>query len=133
MPDERKVERPETNTAAGIAAVERRAYRPRVDIFESEQNYRIVIDMPGVAADGVDVTAEQDRLVVRGHAVDAPPPGYHSAHREYVAGDYVRTFALPDGIDRDKTTARLRDGVLTVTLPKAAAAKPRRIEVTSGT
>lgn len=109
----------------------RRTYAPRTDIFETEQALVLVADMPGVMQDDLDVTLERRELTIRGRTADYEPEGYSPVYREYESGDYERTFVLSDEIDAEKIEAQLKDGVLRLTLPKAAAAQAKRIQVRS--
>jgi len=104
-------------------------YRPATDIFEEDDAVTLVIDMPGVAPDTVDVSVENRALTVRG-AIQAPAPeGYRRIYAEYALGTFERAFSLPDTIDADGIEASHRDGVLTLTLKKSEAAKPKQIQV----
>ncbi len=104
-------------------------YRPATDIFEKDDEVALVIDMPGVAPDSIDVSVENRALNVRG-TIDAPvPEGYRRIYAEYAPGTFERAFSLPETIDPDSIEASHHDGVLTLTLKKSEAAKPKRIEV----
>ena len=87
--------------------------------------------MPGVMQDDLDITLERRELTIRGRTADYAPEGYSPVYGEYESGDYERTFVVSDEIDADKIEARLKDGVLHLTLPKAAAAQAKRIQVRS--
>ncbi len=103
---------------------------PQIDIYEDPNNITVIADMPGVDKDGVNINLEDDQLTISGKL---PSPGESGTilHREYEVGNYFRQFTLSDVIDREKISAKISDGVLTVTLPKTKAAVPRKIEVTS--
>lgn len=104
-------------------------FRPATDIFEKDDVVTLVIDMPGVAPDSVDVSVENRALTVRG-MIDAPAPeGYRRIHAEYAPGTFERAFSLPDTIVAGGIEASHRDGVLTLTLRKSEAAKPKQIKV----
>jgi HSP20 family protein len=107
----------------------RRTYAPRTDIYETNDALVLVADMPGVSPDRLDVTLEKRELTIRGRTADDQPEGHSPIYREYEPGDYERTFVLSDEIDADKIGARLRDGVLHLTLPKAGPAEAKRIQV----
>ena len=109
----------------------RRTYAPRTDIFETNDALVLVADMPGVMQDDLDITLERRELTIRGRTADYAPEGYSPVYGEYESGDYERTFVVSDEIDADKIEARLKDGVLHLTLPKAAAAQAKRIQVRS--
>ncbi|MCK8484269.1 Hsp20/alpha crystallin family protein [Aliiroseovarius sp. S2029] len=104
-------------------------FRPATDIFEKDDVVTLTIDMPGVAPDSVDVSVENRSLTVRG-TIDAPvPEGYRRIYAEYAPGTFERAFSLPETIDAGKIDATHRDGVLTLTLKKSEAAKPKQIKV----
>jgi len=107
---------------------ERVAVKPRVDVYESEAEYLVVADLPGVASDAVDVKFEGGELRLEAPRAGAPPQGGILA-QEYRVSDFRRSFAMPEGVDAEKIEAQLSQGVLTVRLPKSSATRPRRIEV----
>jgi HSP20 family protein len=108
---------PRTRRRADAEAVQQRpAVAPRVDVFENKDEILLVADLPGVGEDGLSIDVDEERISLVG---------------KRGAYDYRRSFLLPDGIDRDKIAAELKQGVLTLHLPKAAAIKPRRISVTA--
>ena len=103
-----------------------RAVSPRVDIYETEKAYVLLADMPGVAPDGLAVEAERDTLVIRGRVErPATPPDY----QEFELADYQRAFTLTEDLDTEGITARLRDGVLRVEIPKSPQMQPKKIPV----
>jgi HSP20 family protein len=103
-------------------------YIPAVDIYETKNELTVLADMPGVAKGKVDIDLTDDKLTIRG-TVDAEPEGENLLVREYRVGDYYRQFTLGKAVDRDKIEATMKDGVLTIVLPKADAAKPKKIEI----
>jgi len=119
-----------SNATAGAPAPARRTLRtvaPPVDIYENADEILVVADVPGVAADAIDVRVENDTLTIatkRVAGADARALG-----REYEEFDYARTFRVPRGIDGANIRAESRDGTLVVRLPKSAAAKPRKVSV----
>ena len=104
-------------------------YRPNTDIFESEDDVVVTADMPGVKPGDVDITLERGVLTIRGHVEPKAPEGYRLIHAEYGVGDFERVFNLSEDIDQDRIEANLKHGVLSLELPKAAAAMPKKIEV----
>lgn len=106
-------------------------YMPRVDIYEQDEHTVLLADMPGVDENSIDITLEKNILTIRGF-VDEPMQGYGLAYSEYGVGDYERTFALSDEVDRNKIEASMKDGVLRLVLPKAEAARTRKIAVRTG-
>ncbi len=103
-------------------------YIPPVDIFESATELVLLADMPGVAIENVDIDLDNDQLTIRGSVPVEDDKGTVLL-REYSVGDYYRQFTLSNIIDRNKIEASMKDGVLKVVLPKAEAAKPRKITV----
>jgi HSP20 family protein len=123
--EKQEVEAPEGVERTGM----RRIFVPRVDIFEHDGDVTLLADMPGVNSDSVDITLEKNILTIRGMVNFERPEGYDLAYAEYAVGDYERTFALSDEVDRDKIDATVKNGVLRLLLPKAEAAKARKIAV----
>ncbi|WP_432823320.1 Hsp20/alpha crystallin family protein [Trichloromonas sp.] len=101
---------------------------PAVDIYETDNALTIVADLPGVNKEQLELATDRNILTIEGHAKTSADPNH--LYREFGTAGYYRRFQLPENLDLDQTAAELKDGVLTLTLPKAAAAKPRRIEVT---
>ena len=103
-------------------------YRPNVDILERADELLVRADVPGALGDDVDVDFEEGTLTI--HARVKPrQEGTEFLVREYGVGDYYRTFHVSEAIDPEKITAEYADGVLTLHLPKAEVARPRKIEV----
>jgi len=107
----------------------RQVFVPRADIYETQDQVVLLVDMPGVASDGVDITLEKRTLAIRGYATEQPREHYRQIYAEYGAGDYERVFTLSEDIDREGIEASQKDGVLRLLLPKAAPAKARKIEL----
>jgi len=103
---------------------------PAVDIYESENALTLVADMPGVPIENVDIDLDSDQLTMRGTVPMQEEKG-KVIFREYTAGDYYRQFTLSSDIDRENIQASMKDGVLKLVLPKAEAAKPRKITIQS--
>lgn len=108
-------------------------YLPSVDVHETPDAIVITADIPGVRPESVDVTFEDTTLTIRANvsprAEAGSSPSRRAIHREYGVGNYIRRFNITDPIDRDRMNAGLADGVLTLTLPKSEAARPRKIPV----
>lgn len=111
-------------------ARDRRTYTPNVDIIETSNEFVVLADMPGVAADAIDIQYEQGVLTMHGR-VEPRQAEDNTSYllREYGVGDYYRSFRLGEGIDPEKIEARLQDGVMELHLPKSEAVKPKRIAV----
>ena len=99
---------------------------PSVDIFENEEGLTLVADMPGLDDNSLDVTIEQGVLTLQGSA-PAGAGDYH--YREFAMAGYWRQFLLSDIFDAEKAEATIKQGVMTLKIPKAEKAKPKRIEV----
>jgi len=109
-----------------------RAYVPDVDIYEDDGALYLSADLPGVEQEKVTVELTEDVLSVEAEPSLEEYEGLTPLYTEYNVGRFVRRFTLPAGqFDRERITARMREGVLEIELPKAQAAKPRRIQVTS--
>lgn len=111
---------------------DRARYLPKSDISETEDDYYLVMDMPGVDEDSIDITLEKNTLTINGITEVVGPEGYSLARAEYEIGDYERSFRLTDQIDRENIEAAYENGVLRLTLPKAEEAKTHKIAVKSG-
>lgn len=106
-------------------------FAPHVDIFETERDVTVVAEVPGVTVDGVDLALEDNILTIQGHRV-APKISGRVLLEEYESGHYLRRFTVAETIDQERIEASLVDGVLTVRLPKAGPAQPKKIEVKLG-
>lgn len=109
-----------------------RCFVPKSDIYETEEQIFVVMDMPGVQKDNLEISLEKNLLTVSGFVSYEPPEGYSLAIAEYNVGDYERSFRISNQIDQDKIEAQYHNGVLRLTLPKAEEAKKRKIEVKVG-
>jgi HSP20 family protein len=106
-----------------------RFYVPATDVYETEEALTVVMEVPGVGREGVAVELKDDVLRVEGRIDFAKYGGLEPVYTEYNVGHWTRSFALSDKVDRERIDARLEDGVLTLTLPKTAEARPRRIAI----
>ena len=107
----------------------RDTFIPRADIFETEDDIYITLDMPGANESQIEVVLEQNVLNIRGMTSHDAPSGYELAYAEFHPGDYERSFRLSDQVDSDKIDAVYADGELKLTLPKAEVARTRKISV----
>jgi HSP20 family protein len=106
-----------------------RTYLPTADIFETQDALQVILEMPGVEKTNIDLTVEEGVLSVRGRLDFSKYKTLQPLYTEYNVGHYARSFRLSSKIDVNKIGAELSDGVLTLTLPKVAEAKPRTIQV----
>ena len=100
---------------------------PAVDIYEAGDTMTLVADLPGVQEQDLEITINKDILTIEAHG--AKYPEGRSGAKEFHYGRYRRQFRLTEAVDSGKVSAELTRGVLTLTLPKVAAAVPRRVEV----
>jgi len=128
-----EAEKQEVTTVEGAERIRtRRAYVPRVDIYETDDAIILLADMPGVDEKAVDITLEKNVLTINGEVEPAQSDDYSLAYAEYEVGDYTRSFTLSNEIDRDKIEASVKNGVLQLTLPKAGPAQTRKITIKAG-
>jgi HSP20 family protein len=111
------------------ATIPARVFLPVTDIFETDQSLTVILEMPGVDRDNVDVKVENDVLTIDGWIDFSRYEGLQPVYTEYNIGNYARSFQLSSKIDQDRISAELRDGVMTLVLPKSEKAKPRKISV----
>lgn len=104
--------------------------RPAVNIIETEEGLTLTADLPGAAKESLNVNVEKGILTISA-PVSHTMPGT-SAYREFELANYYRQFAIPESLDHEKAKADYSNGILTLRVPKAEMAKPRRIEVQVG-
>jgi len=102
---------------------------PLVDIFEDPTGITLLADMPGVAKDSLNVRVEADRLFLEGQAGVEVPEGFALYHAEVRESVYRRSFVLGPALDTANIDANLKDGVLTLRIPRSQEARPRHIEI----
>jgi HSP20 family protein len=119
----------ERRTRAGEdeGQIERADWIPAADVYEDEGEYTLVLDLPGINRDALDVSLDEGRLSVRGERATAEGPNVRRAERPH--GRFARSFSLPDAVDRSRITADYKDGVLLLHLPKRAEEQPSRIKI----
>ena len=109
-----------------------RCFVPRTDIYEYDDTIVLVLDMPGIHENAIEITLEKDILEVKGFAQVEEYEGLSLVKVEYEPGDFERKFRVSDSIDRDNINATFTNGVLRLELPKADIAKSKKISVQSG-
>ena len=107
----------------------KKAFVPRADIYETNDELVVLADMPGVDENSVDITLEKNVLTINGNVEMVQPDNYNLAYAEYEEGDFVRSFTLSNEIDLNKIEATVKDGVLRLHLPKIGEAKTKKIAV----
>lgn len=108
---------------------ERQICAPPIDIYETDEGLVLCADLPGVTADDLDLQIQDNKLTLFGRVRSPLPEGARMVHQEYRVCGYLRSFILSEEVDHHRIAARMNDGVLEVTLPKAARPEPRRIQV----
>jgi HSP20 family protein len=106
------------------------AWNPAVDIAEQDNDYVVRMELPGVGKDDVKITMRENILTVKGEKKkekESKGSSFHRVERSY--GSFERSFTLPSAVKADSIDASYRDGILSITLPKAEEAKPKQIEV----
>ena len=112
------------------ATVPARIYVPTTDIFETEGALMVVMEMPGVVKEHADIIVEDNVLSVTGRIDFSKYEKLQPVYTEYNIGHFRRSFSLaPSSIDEHRISAEMKDGVLTLTLPKAERVKARKIEL----
>jgi HSP20 family protein len=106
-----------------------RYYVPYADIYETDEALTVVLEMPGVEKKDLDISLENNVLRVDGRIEFSKYDGMEPLYTEYNIGHYTRSFTLSNKVDQEHIGAQLDDGVLTLTLPKAKEAQPRRISI----
>jgi HSP20 family protein len=119
-----------TGTAFGSAATQQ-SYTPAIDVRASEDEVVFVCDVPGLKREELEITFHGDVLTLEGHR------RYQGNEKDRVwlgrsYGSFKRSFTLPEGVDADRLTADLEDGVLTIRVPRQPRAKPRKITIGGG-
>ncbi|MGD9950342.1 MAG: Hsp20/alpha crystallin family protein [Desulfobulbus sp.] len=106
-------------------------FAPHVDIFETEQEVVVLADVPGVVAEGIDLSLEDNILTIQAQR-EIPKYLGRLILEEYETGHYLRRFTVAETIDQDRIDASMVNGVLKVRLPKVGPAQPKKIEVKIG-
>ncbi len=107
-----------------------RTFAPPVDVYETDQNVVLKVELPGIKPDEVEVRVEDHTLFLKGERKfekEVKEENYHHIERSY--GNFVRTFPLPNSVNAEEAKAEYKDGVLTLTMPKREEAKPKTIKI----
>jgi HSP20 family protein len=127
-----EVAKRESTQVQGKGREQELALAPPVDIFEDVHGITVQAEMPGVSKDRLNVQADRNSLLIEGDIVIDMPQGIEAVYADVRATRYRRSFVLSGELDSDKIEANLKDGVLTVRIPKRAEFRSRRIEVRTG-
>jgi HSP20 family protein len=106
-----------------------RVFLPTADIYETNDALNVVLEMPGVEKSSVEIRVEDGVLKIDGRLDFSKYEGLQPLYTEYNVGNYSRSFRISSKIDQNKIAAELKDGVLSLVLPKVEEAKPRTIQV----
>jgi HSP20 family protein len=128
-PQELQVQKKRELEGKEESTVPTRTFVPTADIYEDRDSLKVTLEMPGVEKGNVEVRVAEGVLFVEGRLDLSKYRGLQPLYTEYNIGNYARSFRLSNAIDQDKIGAELKDGVLSLTLPKAEKAKPRTIQV----
>lgn len=124
------LEKPTTSVpAASERTRSGRTYLPAVDIFETKDELVLLADLPGVKLENLDIHFERNELRLVGKVEPCACEGKELLLCEYGKGDFVRSFQIGETVDANRISAELKDGVLTLHLPKVEAIKPRKISI----
>ena len=108
-----------------------RSWRPLADISETDDGYVLEVELPGVKREDISIDVTGNQLTISGEFKEKEKRGLLRSRTRRVGRFEYRTF-LPQDVDADKVTASLAEGVLNVSVPKSATAKPRKVEITQG-
>jgi HSP20 family molecular chaperone IbpA len=128
----REITKKEASTPEGVERTRpHKVYTPNVDILERKDEIVVTADLPGVDDKSLDITLEKNILTINGRVEAEVPEPYRMAYSEYGIGDYQRAFSLSDEVDKERIQATMKNGVLRLVIPKAAAVKTRKIAVSA--
>jgi HSP20 family protein len=107
-------------------------WTPALDLYQNNDNVVATIELPGMQKENIEISLHDGTLTISGEREEATPAGEKAERTERYVGKFRRSITLPTRVDGDKVTASYKDGILTVTLPKAEEAKPKQIQVNVG-
>lgn len=102
---------------------------PKTNLYDQGDSFEIMAEVPGLEKDDITIRVQGNYLEISGEKKNDTPEGYKAHRVERTSASFSRSFTLPADVDAEKVVAKLRDGILTVTLPRAEAAKPRKIAI----
>lgn len=118
-----------TTSCEATRPADRVAYRPQVDVYETEEQFVLIADVPGSAEGDVELAIEKDILTLHARVEEPSFEGLTTQRRGFRFGDWKRSFRLSDAVAREGIDAVIKDGVLRVTLPKARESLRQSIPV----
>jgi HSP20 family molecular chaperone IbpA len=132
MAERQDVATREQTAAEGKGREEDFALQPPVDVFEDEHGITVQAELPGVAKDRLNIQADRNGLVIEGEVSIDMPQGMEALYADLRSTRFRRSFVLSTELEPDRIEANLKDGVLTLRIPKRAEFRPRKIEVRAG-
>ncbi|MEO5719386.1 MAG: Hsp20/alpha crystallin family protein [Chthoniobacterales bacterium] len=105
-------------------------WAPALDLYQNRDNVVAVVELPGMRKEGIDISLHDGMLTIAGDRQSSAEDGETAERTERPSGKFRRSVSLPTRVDAGKVSATYKDGILTVTLPKAEEAKPKKVEVT---
>lgn len=105
-------------------------WTPALDLYQNNDNVVAVVELPGMPKEEIDISLHDGMLTIAGERQSSSSEGESAERTERFSGKFRRSITLPTRVDADKVSASFKDGILTVTLPKAEEAKPKKVEVT---
>ena len=105
-------------------------WTPALDLYQTADNVVAVVELPGMRKEDIDISLHDGMLTIAGERQSASGEGENAERTERFSGKFRRSISLPTRVDASKVSATYKDGILTVTLPKAEEAKPKKVEVT---
>jgi HSP20 family molecular chaperone IbpA len=130
--NERKEMKPQNERGVQTRSETDLSLRPAVDIYEDERGITLKADLPGVSRERLSIQVDGNTLAIEGQISVAVPEGTEALYADVRANRFQRSFTLSNELDTDNISAEMRDGVLTLSVPKRAEHQPRRIEVKAG-
>jgi HSP20 family protein len=128
MTENNELTKQESAKTQATQAVER-PIRPAVDVFEDDSGITVLADMPGVSRERLDIQIDRDTLAIEGKAEIPMPEGLEAIYADVRSTTYQRSFTLSHELDGEQADATLKDGILTLRIPKREQYQPRKIEV----
>ena len=131
MDEKKEIEKRKEGEVAASEEKSERYVRPRTSIYETDDSFRILMDIPGVSKENVAINYNRGELIVTGKRETWDRENLTSCYCERFDGHYRRVFALDNTLDANKIDAKLSQGVLELSIPKIGAVKPRKIDIKS--
>jgi len=132
MAERKELEKKKSSEVAASEEAIERFIRPRTSVYEYDDSVKIIMDIPGVNKDNLDISYKQGELMVVGRREKWNRDDMKPCYSERFDGHYRRVFSVDETLDARKIDANLSQGVLELTIPKTEAVKPRKIEIKSG-